>query len=493
MPENFRPARDDDETTSDPLRELLDQASQPAPLTRRELREAAARAAAEEAHAPPARRVYDAEPASTADPLEAMASFGAPVSARAAAEATPVQANIAPGEPKVTPREANILDDIIESSSPARARADAGSGAPPKKKRRRGCLTAFIIVLLILGGAAAAGVWVWDNYGERIREELGWAEPKDWEPGQPGDPVLVTIRSGDTGSSISTTLFEAGVTKTDRAFYNMMVKDQLSVNFFPGVYELYARLSSVEALELLTDPSRKLENSVLLREGLTMSRSLEIISEALGIDLYDLQEAVSDPSVYGVDAVSLEGWIFPAMYSFDPGTTAEEVIARMVARTRESLAKAGVSEDEAHEILTIASIIQREARFDVDFFKVSRVIQNRLMPGNKETFGLLQMDSTAKYGVGELDSGSLDVSLRAQRDDNPWNTYRYPGLPIGPIANSGDLAIDAAKHPVEGTWLYFVTTDPKAGMTIFTDTYRQHLVQVDVWRKWCRANPDYPC
>ncbi len=488
MPENLQPDHEDDQTTSDPFQELLAQASQSAPMTRREAREAAARAAAEAAgaQAAPNPRGYDAGSPLESAPINARASFATPVSAQAAMEGTPAQRSA----PDVAP---SGLDDIFEGTSRKQAASDAGHGAPPKKKKRRGCLTAFIIVLLILGGAAAAGVWVWDNYGERIREELGWAESKDWEPGQPGDPVLVTVRAGDTGSAISTTLFEAGVTKTDRAFYNMMVKEQLEVNFYPGVYELYARLSSTEALELLQDPSRKIEYSVLLREGLTMNRSLEIIADALGFDVNELHHAVSDPTLYGVDALSLEGWIFPAMYTFDPGVTPEEVIARMVARTRESLAKAGVSDEEAHEILTIASIIQREARFDTDFFKVSRVIQNRLIPGNKETFGLLQMDSTAKYGVGELDSGSLDVSLKAQRDDNPWNTYRYPGLPIGPIANSGDLAIDAAKHPVDGPWLYFVTTDPKVGTTVFTETYRQHLVQVDVWRKWCRANPDYPC
>ncbi len=486
MPENPSSGPDDADAMSALFRNLPDPARpEPAsgmtpavPGTRRAAREAAARAAAEAAEAELPSSPAAAEPVPVAlEPVPVAASSAFDEVLRA--EPAPAAARAASG-----------LDEIFGSGSGSDQ--DHGHGKP-RKKRRRGCLTAFLVVLVIVGGLTVAGVWVWDTYGDRIAEQLGWGEAKDWEPGQPGDTVLITVRQGDTGSSVSTSLFEAGVTKTDRAFYDMLVKENISVTFYPGVYELNTRLSAAEALELLSDPSRKLENSVLLREGLTMARSLEIIAEQLGFELSDMEAAVADPAVYGVDAISLEGWIFPAKYTFDPGTSAQQVIARMVERTRQSLRAAGVPDEKAHEILTIASIIQREARFEQDFFKVSRVIQNRLKPGNTETFGLLQMDSTAKYGVGELDSGSLDVSLKAQRDDNPWNTYLHPGLPIGPISNPGDLAIDAAMHPVDGPWLFFVTTDPIKGTTIFTETYRQHLVQVEVWRKWCRANPDYPC
>src|SRR5690606_14479253 len=142
---------------------------------------------------------------------------------------------------------------------------------------------------------------------------------------------------------------------------------------------------------------------------------------------------------------------------FDDGVTAEQVVRTMVDRTVESLDAAGVPADRRHEILTIASIIEREARFEEDFYKVSRVIQNRLQPDNTETHGLLQMDSTAQFGYGEMHDGTVSSSAEALEDDNPWNTYIHPGLPKGPIANPGDVAIDAAMNPVDGPWLYFVT------------------------------------
>src|SRR5690606_11105088 len=108
------------------------------------------------------------------------------------------------------------------------------------------------------------------------------------------------------------------------------------------------------------------------------------------------------------DAGDLEGWLVPAVYTFDPDADPTQVIGRMVDRTRESLDAAGVQPGDEHRVLTIASIIQREGRLD-DFAKVSRVIQNRLDDGMK-----LQMDSTSQYGYGELHAGKLSTSAEAQ-------------------------------------------------------------------------------
>jgi UPF0755 protein len=209
----------------------------------------------------------------------------------------------------------------------------------------------------------------------------------------------------------------------------------------------------------------------------------------VALPIEDFQAAIADPAAYGVQADSLEGWLFPAMYTFDPGVTAADVIRTMVDRTAESLDAAGVPVEDRQRVLTIASIIQREARFENDFYKVSRVIQNRLDPSNQQTYGLLQMDSTAQYGYGEMHDGTVSSSQEALEDDNLWNTYVHPGLPIGPIANPGDVAIDAAMHPADGPWLYFVTVNPDTGETVFTETVQEHERYVAQWQDWCSANP----
>jgi len=282
----------------------------------------------------------------------------------------------------------------------------------------------------------------------------------------------------------------------------MLVDTAQNPTFYPGVYRLQKQMTSAAALTALQDPANKLENSALIREGLTVQQTLPILAEGIGLPLEDFEAAIADPSVYGVTVdpaivaaggQPLEGWLFPAMYEFDPGATATDVIRTMVDRTVVSLESAGVPVEDRQRVLTIASIIQREARFTEDFYKVSRVIQNRMDPGNQETFGLLQMDSTAQYGYGELHDGTVSSSEEALTDDNLWNTYKHTGLPVGPIANPGDTAIDAAMHPADGDWLYFVTVNLDSGETVFTSNLADHNRAVAQWQTWCADNPDSGC
>jgi UPF0755 protein len=374
------------------------------------------------------------------------------------------------------------LDDLFVPPEDHAAAARA-----PRKKRRRGCLIALIVVLAIAGGIAAAGVWAMNTYGDKITAFFGGGEPADWEPGLASGEVFVTIKEGDTGQPVSTALFEAGVTRTESVFYDYLIDENIAVTFYPGVYRLQEKMTAAAALDALRDENNKLENTVSMGEGATIASSLPAMAETLGLPLADFEAAVADPSAYGVAAQSLEGWLFPAVYTFDPEVTAAQVIQRMVDRTRESLAAAGVPDADAQRVLTIASIIQREGRTE-DFDKVSRVIQNRLDIDMK-----LQMDSTAQYGYGSLHEGVVSSSAEALEDPNPWNTYVNAGLPVTPIASPSDAAINAAMHPAEGAWLYFVTINLSTGETQFSDTYEEHQAGIDKWHEWCRANPDAGC
>ncbi|MFS0852075.1 endolytic transglycosylase MltG [Microbacterium sp. 179-I 3D4 NHS] len=384
--------------------------------------------------------------------------------------------------PASEPRLGGGLDDLFVSPDDA-----AAATHTPRRKRRRGCLIALIVVLAIAGGIAAAGVWAMNTYGDRISAFFGGGEPTDWEPGLATGEVFVTIKEGDTGQPVSTALYEAGVTRTEGVFYDYLIDENIAVTFYPGVYRLQEKMTAAAALEALRDEENKLENTVSMGEGATISSSLPAMAETLGLPLEDFQAAVADPAAYGVSAQSLEGWLFPAVYTFDPEVTAVQVIQRMVDRTRESLATAGVPEADAQRVLTIASIIQREGRTD-DFDKVSRVIQNRLDIDMK-----LQMDSTAQYGYGSLHEGVVSSSQEALEDPNPWNTYVNTGLPVTPIASPSDAAINAAMHPADGPWLYFVTINLSTGETQFSETYEEHQAGIDKWHEWCRANPDAGC
>lgn len=498
-----------------------------APLSRREAREAAAREARERVEgAPPTARPETAvtqpdpprpaasSPSNPADTgldasisrsgVPATRAVGADVGddawlfAAGPAPAVPYsrtgaapQVEASATSPERGSRTATIEDLFTGTSSTD----DLGAVPPPPDKRRRrvGGWIALGIVLLVLGGIAAGVTYVWVTYEDQIRELMGWEEPKDFEEGMANGEVYVTIVSGDTGAPISQSLYEAGVTKTPDAFYDYLIENGENPPFVPGVFKLQKQMTSAAALEALLDPANKMKNTAQLREGLTVEQSLPLLAEGTGLPVENFQAAVADPSAYGVSADSLEGWLFPATYTFDPDVTAEGVIQTLVDRTVQSLDAAEVPEDRRQEILTIASIIQREARFEADMQKVSRVIQNRLDPQNQETFGLLQMDSTAQYGYGEMHDGTASSSQEALEDDNPWNTYVNTGLPVGPISNPGDVAIDAAMHPAEGPWLYFVTVNLNTGETVFTTNLADHNQAVAQWQEWCSANPDAGC
>ncbi|MFF7292547.1 endolytic transglycosylase MltG [Microbacterium sp. NPDC008134] len=476
--------------------------SAPAPGSRRAAREAARRGEAAPETTPVV--VPDA-----VDPI------GAPVPAAEPAPA-PVPEPVGPSaedvrieptriEPAAVAAPASVAEPAsvaAPSANPARPEAPIGGGldalfvAPdddralaraPKKKRRRGCLIALLIILVIIGGIAAAGAWAMNTYGEQINDIMGWGEPKDYEDGMASGEAFVTIKDGDTGRPVSTALFEAGVTKTEDVFYDYLIDENIAVTFYPGVYRLQEKMTAAAALEALRNEDNKLENTASVSEGGTIESSLPAMAESLGLPVEDFEAAVADPSAYGVDAPSLEGWLFPAVYTFDPEVTATQVIQRMVDRTREALTEAGVPDADAERILTIASIIQREGR-TADFAKVSRVIENRLDIDMK-----LQMDSTAQYGYGSLHEGVVSSSAEALEDDNDWNTYVRTGLPITPIASPSFAAIDAAMHPEDGKWLYFVTIDLSTGETQFSETYEEHQAGIEKWREWCRANPDAGC
>ncbi len=383
-------------------------------------------------------------------------------------------------------RDGDDLTDLLSGG-------DGGPSGPDARRSRSRARRVALIVAVVLAGTVAAGaVWAWATYEQPIRTLLGWQEPADYEPGEAGGEALVTIAAGDTGADVSAALFLAGVTRTETVFYDMLIASGADPAFYPGVYRLQQRMTAAAALAALQDPAAKVDSVVQLREGMTVEQSLQVISDSLRIPVDDLRAAVADPAAYGVPADSLEGWLFPATYTFDPGVTAPEVVHTMVDRTVASLDAAGVPPAERQRILTIASIIQREARED-DFAKVSRVIANRLGPAGAETSGLLQMDSTAQYGYGEMHDGTASSSAEALADDNPWNTYVHPGLPAGPIANPGDAAIDAAMHPADGPWLYFVTVNLDTGETVFSTTAAEHEAAVARWQQWCADNPESGC
>ena len=363
---------------------------------------------------------------------------------------------------------------------------------PPKRKRKWGVLIAFLVFLALVVGA---GTTVWFTFEERIRDVLGWAEPNDFEGSGNGEPVDVVIATGHIGADVAATLEDAGVTKSFDAFYDLLLTLPEQPNFLPGTYALEREMSAQSALDALLDPENRSVWKVSFPEGVTSTTILERTSEGTGIPVEELRAIADDHASLGVpaDAPNIEGYLFPATYEFDPATPARDILQRMVNRTFESLDGAGVAADDRHRILTIASLVQREARLPEDFGRVARVVYNRLDEGM-----MLQFDSTSHYGWqvtnGEDPTGSVFTTDAERADDNPWNTYAKTGLPAGPISAPGDAAIQAAVSPTDGDWLYFVAVNLETGESVFTSNLNDHNAAVERLRAWCResdANAEY--
>jgi UPF0755 protein len=255
--------------------------------------------------------------------------------------------------------------------------------------------------------------------------------------------------------------------------------------FYPGTYRLKTQMSSAAALDALADGSNRIVNSVTIKEGWRIGKVLGTLASVTSIPRGEFDAAAKRLGDIGVPngEVSAEGWLFPATYSFDPNMSALDILREMVTRMHDELDKFGVAPAKAHDVLTLASLIQAEARQTADFYKVSRVFLNRIAEGMK-----LQSDATVSYGVG---GNTVSTSNADRTNQNGYNTYLNLGLPIGPISAPGSVAIDAALHPADGKWIYFCAVNLKTGETVFSETYAEHAKAVKQWRQWMRENPGY--
>ncbi|MEV7527463.1 endolytic transglycosylase MltG [Agrococcus sediminis] len=355
----------------------------------------------------------------------------------------------------------------------------AGRRARERRARGRRRLIGWSIALVVVVGAIIAAVVVVPRLVDRFSGPEDYAGPGTGE-------VIVQVQSGQNGYDVAAELAEQDVIASAEAFTDILVADP-SIQLHPGAYRVQQQMSAQGALDAILDPANKVELRVTVPEGYTLPQVFERLERDLGIPQAEFVQASGDLAQFDLpdDATTLEGWLFPATYTFDDGVTAPAVLQAMIARQTQALDAAGVAEADRQRVLTFASLVQREARLPDDFGRVARVFQNRLdinMP--------LQSDATVAYGTGNLHVVTTTAEERADTE-NPYNTYARPGLPVGPIGAPGDTALQAALAPTEGDWLYFVTVNPETGETVFSETYGEHLAAVEQFQQFLRDNPGW--
>lgn len=300
------------------------------------------------------------------------------------------------------------------------------------------------------------------------------SQTSDYPSGHPGPEVIVDVPEGATGSEIATRLAAQGVVKSYSAFFAAAVADARSGEIAPGSHRLNSHLSAKEALNQLLD-TKRIANLIRVNEGAWTDEILAQM-EKEGFQKADLNTALNQikrPAGFR----GSEGIFFPAQYSFGANSTALQALQTMVDRfateAKASGLAAGSDGYDPMQLLTIASIIQAEGD-SADFSKISRVIRNRLtvsMP--------LQLDTTVHYVTRTR--GQVFLSTQSTHISSPYNTYLHYGLPPGPIGNPGKLAMEAALHPVDGNWVYFITVKP--GDTRFTNSNAQFLLWKSEYEK----------
>jgi len=349
-----------------------------------------------------------------------------------------------------------------------------------KKRRRRGVVAVVLAAALLLGaGYAVVGVL------RPLFDGVGGGQPQEVadHPGPGHGATQVVVNQGDTGASIGETLQTAGVVASVGAFTTAYTANPDAASIQPGTYELPLEMKASDAVAALLDPSRRISYKVTVPEGLTAAQTFERISAVTSIPVEALQGAAADAAGIGLPAEAggvVEGWLFPATYSFEPASTATTILAEMVAKTLSVLDGIGVPADRRQEVLTMASVAEKEVAFAAEYAKVARVIQNRL-----EREIPLGMDTINAYGLGkpaiELVASDFEV-------DNPYNSRMHLGLPPTPISNPGEASIAGALNPEPGDWVYFITVDLNTGETIFTSSYDEFLAGKAQYQAWLAEN-----
>ncbi|MEN3037755.1 MAG: endolytic transglycosylase MltG [Candidatus Kryptonium sp.] len=231
----------------------------------------------------------------------------------------------------------------------------------------------------------------------------------------------------------------------------------------------------------ITNPSYILSVNVTIPEGLTARRIAGLLKAKIGIDSAKFIKLVNDPNFakqLGINANNLEGYLMPDTYIFIWGDAEENVIAKMVSEFKKFYDDTLKEREKVvglntHQVVTLASIVEGEARFEDEKPRIAGVYFNRLrrkMP--------LEADPTIQYIIPD---GPRRLFYKDLKIESPYNTYLNPGLPPGPVNNPSRSSILAVLYPEKNKFLYFVSDG--SGRHIFSKTYEEHLKAVRRYRK----------
>ncbi|MSP39311.1 MAG: endolytic transglycosylase MltG [Deltaproteobacteria bacterium] len=290
-------------------------------------------------------------------------------------------------------------------------------------------------------------------------------------PALGAQPAEVRVERGDSLSTVSRKLREQKII-TNSLFFSLWARFNGSEKkLHQGLYRFDSGVTAREVLERLVS-GKGIFQSVTIPEGFTVREIAQLLDKMQIADGQKFLTEAANPSLLanlGLQGKGIEGYLFPSTYHFTPATAEREIVITMAEQFRKVsqplLAEAkGTSSMTAHGILTLASIIEKETGVEAERPLVSAVFHNRLnrqMP--------LQSDPTVIYGIKDFNGNLTKKDLQ---EATPYNTYRIPALPPGPICNPSVASIKAALHPAAVPYLYFVSKND--GSHLFSETMEAH-------------------
>lgn len=336
-------------------------------------------------------------------------------------------------------------------------------------------LAIWLVIVLFVGVAAAAG-WIW----LRSREPY-----KGYEASE----VFVDIPQGAGPASIGRRLVESGVVRDEVLFRFEIWRSGTGRRLQAGEYRFDRALTVSEVV------GRLVKGDVYLRpitfpEGLTI-RQMSLLFESRGIGTAaEFAAAARDTQLLASidpDARNLEGYLFPDTYALPRAVTAGQLVSKMAAEFQKALTpelrqKAAARGLSVRELVTLASLVEKETGKAEERPLVAAVYTNRLRIGMG-----LQCDPTVLYALELAGNFSGNIRRDDLQIDSPYNTYRYAGLPPGPIASPGRASLEAAAAPASVPYLYFVSRND--GTHVFSATLAEHNRNVTEFQKRPRRRP----
>lgn len=334
---------------------------------------------------------------------------------------------------------------------------------------KKGYAWTVLIVAVVIVCGVAAGCYVSSSNSTAVQSDISAGSDTK---------ILLRVEPGMTSSEIGEALLEKGIIDSKWSFWWNTKRRAADSKFQVGLFELHPNMEVDDVIDILIT-GKIASVKFTIPEGFTVTQIAERLSEKGLVNEKNFLEIAKNYAPYDYieknDKANyrIEGFLFPATYVVGTDATPEQIMDvmaealddRLTADMKERAAEQGLS---IYELITLASLVEREARYDEDRPIIAQVFLKRLaidMP--------LQSDTTITYLIGAKE----DVTYSDTEIDSPYNTYQVYGLPPGPIACPGMDAIEAVLYPADTDFLYFVAD--RDGHNYYSTNYDDHMALVE--------------